>query len=107
MISTMTARVLTSATVIVDLRLVEGRPLAAIADYAALVALAEIRPNDPSPSGSVLAMFDAGGRPEFTDWDRAFIAALYRIPLDRMGRRHRGLLVRELVAAANGERRTP
>lgn len=107
LISTMTARVLTSATVIIDMRLVEGQPLAAVADYAALVAFAEIRPNDPSPSGSVLAMFDTGGRPEFTEWDRAFLSALYRIPLDRMGRRHRGLLVRELVAAANGERATP
>lgn len=106
-ISTLTARVLTSATVIIDMRLVEGRPLTAMADYAALVAFAEIRPNDPSPSGSILAMFDAGGRAEFTDWDRAFLAALYRIPLDRMGRRHRGLLVRELVAAANGEGTTP
>lgn len=107
LISTLTARVLTSATVIVDMRLAEGRPLAAIADYAAFVAFAEIRPADPSPSGSILAMFEDSGHPEFTDWDRAFLAALYRIPLDRMGRRHRGLLVRELVAAASGERTTP
>ena len=89
------------------MRLVEGQPLTAVADYAAFVAFAEIRPNDPSPAGSILAMFDAGGRPEFTDWDRAFLAALYRIPLDRMGRRHRGLLVRELVQAAGGNRATP
>jgi hypothetical protein len=107
MISTLTARVLTSATVIIDMRLVEGRPLAAVADYAAFIALAEIRAGEAMPPGSILGMFGGAGRPEFTDWDRAFLAALYRIPLDRMGRRHRGLLVRELVAAANGRRETP
>ncbi len=41
-----------------------------------------------------------GGRARgLSDWDRAFLAALYRIPHARAGRQQRGLLVREIVAA--------
>ena len=32
-----------------------------------------------------------------TDWDLAFLRALYQIPLDRQARRHRGMLVRDMV----------
>lgn len=107
LVSTQMARVLTGAAIVVDANLAEGRSLDAVADYAAFVAFAEIRPNDPAPDDSILALFGERGATALTDWDRAFLAALYRIPLDRMGRRHRGLLVRELVAAASGERANP
>jgi hypothetical protein len=36
---------------------------------------------------------------ELTGQDKAFLLALYRLPLDRQALRHRGLLVREMVAA--------
>jgi len=32
-----------------------------------------------------------------TDWDMAFLRALYQLPLDRPARRHRGILVRDMV----------
>ncbi len=102
MVSTQAVRLLTSAVVVIDADSSDGRQLDSIADYASFVAFAEVRLGDPAPRGSILSLFDQDGRAdELTGWDRAFLTALYRIPLDRMGRRHRGLLVRELVQAAS------
>jgi len=108
MVSTQTARVITGAAVVVDANLASGRLLDSVADYVAFVAFAEIRPNDPAPEESILTLFERGGSQALTGWDNAFLTALYRIPLDRMGRRHRGMLVSELVDAARGSgRATP
>ncbi len=97
-ISTFGARVIIDANVVVDLDRVEGRALEAVAAYAAMVAFAEIRPSTPPPSGSILGMFDGEtGARGLTDWDMAFLRALYALPLDRQARRHRGILVREMV----------
>lgn len=104
LVSTLTARVLTGVAVVVDANLATGTTLDAVADYAAFVAFAEVRPNDPAPQDSILTLFRDRGAQALTGWDTAFLAALYRIPLDRMGRRHRGMLVSELVAAASGGR---
>lgn len=102
-VSTQAARVLIAATVVIDVARVEGMPLDAVASYAALVAFAEIRASDFSPSGSILGLFEADSRLRgMTEWDMAFLSALYRLPLDRTGRRHRGILVHELVAAERG-----
>lgn len=101
-VSTQTARVLMGAAIVVDANLADGRLLDSVADYVAFVAFAEVRPNDPAPSDSILALFENGaGIQTLTDWDNAFLTALYRIPLDRMGRRHRDMLISELVAAAS------
>jgi len=100
MISTRAVRVLTGAAVVVDVDLADGHTLDAVADYVAFVAFAELRVGEPAPRGSVLALFEENGTHALTDWDRAFLTALYRVPLDRLGRRHRGMLVRDLVAAA-------
>lgn len=109
MVSTQTARMLTGAAIVVDANLATGRLLDSVADYVAFVAFAEVRPNDPAPEDSILTLFrDSGGAQALTGWDNAFLTALYRIPLDRMGRRHRGMLVSELVAAArDAGRATP
>jgi hypothetical protein len=37
-----------------------------------------------------------------TDWDMAFLRSLYQIPLDRNARRHRGMLVRDMVNFQTG-----
>lgn len=101
LVSTQTARVITGAAVVVDADLATGRLLDSVADYVSFVAFAEVRPNDPAPDDSILTLFrESGWALELTGWDHAFLAALYRIPLDRMGRRHRGMLVSQLIAAA-------
>lgn len=102
-ISTQAHRVLTSATVIVDADDATGIPLDAIASYAAFVAFAEIRAGDFAPPGSILGLFAGpSGSRELTDQDRVFLRTLYRMPLDRGARHHRGTLVRELIGAHKG-----
>lgn len=103
-ISTLTNRVLTSATVVIDQDSVMGMKLDAVAGYAALVAFAEIRSADFVPDGSILTLFAASNPPRgLTPQDMAFLRALYRLPLDREARLHRSLLVGEMIAAVRGE----
>jgi hypothetical protein len=101
LISTPAIRVLEAATVIVDISRFERMPLDAVAAYAAMVALAEIRQPDFNSSGSILGLFArSGAMPQaLTEWDMAMLRALYRLPLDRDARTHRGILVRDLLAA--------
>ena len=99
-ISTQVNRAIVDANVVIDLDRVEGRALEAIAAYAAFVAFAEVRTSDPRAPGSILGIFstDPDTR-SLTEWDMTFLRALYRLPLDRPARRHRGTLVRDLVNA--------
>lgn len=100
-ISTQSVRALIAASVIVDVNAMDRMPLEAVAAYVAMVAFAEIRENDFSSPGSILGMFEsAPSAPRaMTEWDMAFLRVLYRLPLDRDARRHRGILVRDLLAA--------
>jgi len=99
-VSTQAVRALVSASVIVDVNQMR-LPLEAVASYVAMVGFAEIRENDFTSPGSILGMFeDSPSAPRaMTEWDLAFLRVLYRLPLDRDARRHRGLLVRDLLAA--------
>lgn len=99
-ISTLTNRVLTSAIVIIDTDEAMGRRLDALAAYAALVALAEIRNADAAPVGSILSLFESSAPPrDLTTQDLAFLRALYRLPLDRQAMQHRGQLVHGITGA--------
>ena len=81
-----------------------GRRLSALAAYAALVALAEIRPGDVNAEGSILSLFASSDAPRgLTEQDRAFLRTLYRLPLDRHARYHRGTLVAGMISATTGE----
>lgn len=104
LISTYAMRSLTSATVVIDQDAVMGRRLSQLAAYAALVGLAGIRPGDFRPEGSILGMFGAATAPQaLTSQDLGFLQALYRMPLDRQARYHRGTLVAGMVSATSGE----
>ncbi|MGZ8286881.1 MAG: hypothetical protein ACXW27_12480 [Allosphingosinicella sp.] len=99
-ISTLTNRVLTSAIVIIDTEEAMGRRLDALAAYAALVALAEIRNAEATPAGSILTLFESSAPPrDLTAQDLAFLRALYRLPLDRQAMQHRGQLVHGITGA--------
>lgn len=99
-ISTLTNRVLTSAIVIIDTDEAMGRRLDALAAYAALVALAEIRNAEATPPGSILTLFESSAPPrDLTAQDLAFLRALYRLPLDRQAMQHRGQLVHGITGA--------
>jgi hypothetical protein len=97
-ISTQTMRVLRTATVVVDATKLQGRPLEAIAAYAAMVALAEIQDDATLTTGTILGLFKANSAlVDLTDQDRNFLAGLYRLRLDRSARQHRGSLLAEMM----------
>ncbi|MFL6845632.1 MAG: hypothetical protein ACJ8ER_12210 [Allosphingosinicella sp.] len=100
LLSTLTNRVLTSALVIIDTDQAMGKKLDTLAAYSALVALAEIRNVDARPEGSMLSLFETPAPPrDLTAQDKAFLRALYRLPLDRQAMLHRGLLVHDISEA--------
>lgn len=94
---TQMVRVLRSATVIIDVDNAEGKALDSVIDFAALVALAEIRPSEPPPPSSILSLFEAQGAVALTGLDTKFLSALYKLPLDKSAVAHRGMLIRGLV----------
>lgn len=108
LVSTQVARSIHTATVIIDASQTRGAAIETLADFAALVLLAEVKPGARSSSISVLAAFGGYDPPKgLTDWDMAFLKALYRIPLDRTANRHRGQLVVEMSKAMSTAKAAP
>lgn len=105
-VSTQMIRAIESATVVVDVQRATGVPLDAVAAYAAMVSLAEVRLNAPAVPGSILGLFAKDGPRELRERDIAFLRGLYRLPLDRPARQHRGKLVRSMLAS-NADDRKP
>jgi hypothetical protein len=93
--------------VIVDATAVAGKPFTAVADYVAMVSLAQIRA-DASRTGldTILALFDppAEGQSaaqEWTAWDRAYVEGLYAAnPFARSARQQENAIVRRVEDAA-------
>jgi hypothetical protein len=84
---------------VVDVNLATGVSLEALADYVALVMVAPMRmpPGDPGVP-SVLGLF-TGARPAgLTDWDRAFVRALYKVQMNRSFQRQRQQLLNAMAA---------
>ncbi|MBL0965797.1 MAG: hypothetical protein IBJ05_02990, partial [Blastomonas sp.] len=99
-VQTQIVRSLQSATVIVDINRAQGLPLDSVADYAAMVALAELQPWDP-PTDSLLALFASGGsQAKLTDFDLSFLKGLYDIPAARAGWQQRRMLVARIIRDA-------
>lgn len=91
----------TSAVVVVDIPLATGKPLDAVADYVALVALAPARlPPEQPDVPSIIGLFGSdGGAKALTEWDKAYLASLYRMQLNRSASLQRGQLVSGIKAA--------
>ena len=103
LVSTRTMRALQSATILVDANLAEGHNLSSVADYVALIALAEIR-LDAKPPNSILGLFAKGSSPRrISPRDQAFLRALYNLPMDRTARQQRGRLVNDMANPASGD----
>jgi hypothetical protein len=70
------------AIVIVDGQRASGYPLEGLADYIALVTLAQIDPNGRTIEfPTILNLFASGAEtapPSMTEWDLAYLSGLYR-----------------------------
>ncbi len=85
----------TGAVVVVDIPLATGKPLDAVADYVALVALAPAKlPPDLPGVPSILSLFSSnGGAETLTGWDKAYLSAVYRMQLNRNASLQRNQMV--------------
>jgi len=93
LINTNLSIAVTSATAIVDVTLATGKSLEAVADHVAMVTLAPTRlPPDPPGVPSILGLFSNGDQ-RLSNWDSAYLAALYRMSLNRTSQRQRGQLI--------------
>jgi hypothetical protein len=94
---------LTSTIVIVDAEKSTGFALESVAAYAAMVSLAQIKlSTDYSTYPSILSMFSGGkGADEaprdLTEWDYAYVRALYNSPANRTARSQRTRIYGEMV----------
>lgn len=76
--------------IIIDGDRLEGASFAHVADYVAMIALAQVDPDaDVSGYGSALNLFDpAASHQGLTQWDVDYLKALYEAPVDRAITRH-------------------
>lgn len=77
---------LNKVIIVVDITQIDGAMLPQLADYLALVALMQVDPDaDTSSYSTILNLFeDPEGSPGLTDWDRAYLEALYNGPSERI-----------------------
>lgn len=80
---------ITRAIVIVDVDQVSGVSALQLADYIAMVSLAQIDPNaDTSSYASILNVFDSPQISDsLTDWDKAYLDGLYAAERNHVGER--------------------
>ncbi len=75
-------RAIYAAIVVVDLTQIEGLTFGQLADFVAMVGLAQIRPSsDMGEVPTILGLFatSGAGRPKgLTDWDQSFLKAVYK-----------------------------
>ena len=90
------------AFVIIDLTRMDGVTFQQLGDYVGMVALAQIDPEAETRAyDTVLNLFDQPAHsPGLTDWDAAYLAALYDAELNRRAPSHQngevaGLMLRE------------
>ncbi|WHO39713.1 hypothetical protein PMI04_003725 [Sphingobium sp. AP49] len=96
-------RMISAATVLIDVNRAEGVSLTSVIDYAAFVGLAEVRARALPPLPSILNLFGSraegaeGSNHALTDWDRRFLVRLYTLPLNRLASAQRNRLVNALL----------
>jgi hypothetical protein len=94
---------LTSTIVIVDAEKSTGFALESVAAYAAMISLGQMKlSTDYSTFPSILSMFSAAKAADeaprdLTEWDYAYLRALYKIPANRTARSQRTRIYGEMV----------
>lgn len=93
------------SVVIVDASRLNGRSLASVTDYVALVALAQVNPDvDVTGQDSILTLFDKRSAADrLTEWDMSYLRALYSVDRDRRNPSHEQREIgREMVLSYAG-----
>lgn len=93
------------ATVIVDTGRAAGKTLNAVASYVAMVSLARVKLGAVATDDrSILALFSNAGSPpsDLSANDRAFLAALYKVPDNRSAKVQEAAIVAEMIKAMTG-----
>jgi hypothetical protein len=96
-------------TVVVDIDKVTGFPLDTIAAYIAMISLAHIRQDaDYGGAPSILGIFNkarlmSDAPRDLTEWDYAYLRALYKTPLNRTARAQRSRIVGAMAKELTGE----
>lgn len=85
--------------IVVDVTQLAGKTWQQIADYLAVVSLAQIDPRtNPVSFDSILNLFtNPGAYSGLTDWDRSYLRALYTFDQERVPRAQRGDIVSRIV----------
>lgn len=93
--------------VIVDVDGVEGVSISQLADYIAMVSLAQIDPDaDTSAYASILNVFDDPGTADMlTSWDQAYLSGLYSAEQNRLNRRANRSEIADSILNQHQERR--
>ena len=86
------------AIIVVDMNKVTSLTLTQLADYCALIALAQVDPEaDVAAFDTVLNVFSDPSIPGLTDWDMDYLNALYRIEQNRVPSGARGAEIVDLM----------
>lgn len=96
-----------AATVIVDVNRVRGRTPEALASYIAMVALAPIKlPPRPVPMPTITNLFHGAAAEraiDLSEWDRAYIAALYKTAANRAAKVQSASMTDRIARTMRGE----
>lgn len=96
LVSTRSQRDIYAATLVVDSKRIGEVSVRSLADYAALVGLAEVN-FGASPDDSILSLFEPSGDRLLSNRDTSFLSGLYRIAMDREAHLQRQMLINEIV----------
>lgn len=96
-----------AATVIIDSAAVAGRPKEAVASFVALVALAPLKlPPRAVPTPTITNLFreaEEARALDLTEWDRAYVAALYKTAANRTSKVQQGAMTARIARVMRGE----
>lgn len=95
--------------IIVDAQQAAGKPLDAIADYVAMVALAQLDPSaDTSEFSTILNLFADPTVNGMTEWDRNYLEGLYGAPRTaRNSRQQQGSIARSMQEGLRDQPQQP
>lgn len=97
-----------AATIVVDIRRVRGLSDDALASFVTMVALAPLKlPPRPIATPTITNLFSdapADRETDLTEWDRAYLAALYRVAANRSSSVQRSSMTARIAKNMRGEK---